>query len=81
MRNKLQQAILDKAREKLQPGDLVNMGRGTELVIGFWGHKVLVAPTGQDAPYSTRVGYCEAWPRHELVRSGWRAGRRKPASA
>ena len=59
-------------QEELQAGDLVNMGKGTGLVIGFWGDKVLVAPTGRDSPYSTRVGYCEAWTRNKLVRRGWR---------
>ncbi len=61
-----------KDAKALQPGDLVNTGIGTGLVIGFWRDKVLVAPTGRDAPYSTRLGYCEAWRPEDLIRRGWR---------
>ncbi len=53
-------------------GDLVNTKQGTGLVIGFWKRLVLVAPTGIDGPYSSKVGYIEAWDSEELVRRGWR---------
>jgi len=53
-------------------GDLVNTGKGTGLVIGFWNHLVLVAPTGVDGPFRNTVAYCEAWPQEQLVRRGWR---------
>jgi hypothetical protein len=61
-----------KPDKELVPGDLVNTEWGTGLVIGFWRDRVLISPTGRDAPYSTRLGYCEAWPIEGLVRRGWR---------
>ena len=56
----------------IKAGDLVNTPNGPGLVVGFANERVLVAPTGQDPPYSTRVGYCEAWLPECLVRRGWR---------
>lgn len=56
----------------LQAGDLVNTPGGTGLVVGFLGDRALVAPTGQDPPYSTHLAYCEAWRIEHLTRRGWR---------
>lgn len=53
------------------PGELVNTPKGPGIVIGRRGQRVLVTPTGQDSPYSTRLAYCEAWRPGHLVRRGW----------
>ena len=73
---------------RFKPGNLVNTPNGPGLVIGDQKlppmikkntmhsshvHKILVSPTGQDPPYSSKVAYCETWSAEELIKRGWRA--------